>query len=99
MNESTLYPLVSAIEAVTGRRVHLSTALRWSQRKRGARLNTVMLGGRRCCTLLDVRNFIADRTNEDGSPIQNEARAATRSASKREKVVAEASKLLQRRVS
>lgn len=64
MSKKQLFPLVKAIEQVTGRRVHLSTALRWSQRRSGARLETVMLGGRRCCTLENVHDFIQRRTIE-----------------------------------
>jgi hypothetical protein len=59
-----LLPLVTAIEAETGRRVHLATALRWAQRgSKGVYLETVMLGGRRCTTQRMVQDFLRARTS------------------------------------
>jgi hypothetical protein len=52
-------PLVDAVEAETGRRPHLCTVLRWSQKRNryGIKLETWMLGGRRCTSREAVRRF------------------------------------------
>ncbi len=64
MHSSNLMPLVTAIEAATGRRVHLATGLRWAQRGRhGVYLRTTMLGGRRLCSVQDVLDFCESCTN------------------------------------
>jgi hypothetical protein len=53
-------PLVPAVEAETGRRVHLCTALRWAQRgSKGIILESVFLGGRRLTSVEAVRRFVA----------------------------------------
>lgn len=65
-----MLPLTTAVEIVTGRRVHLSTALRWAQRGcRGVRLQTWVLGGRRLTTQAAVREFIAARTDAARQPV------------------------------
>ena len=57
-NEKHL-PLVPAVEAVTGRRVHLCTVLRWAQQgSKGIILESVILGGRRLTSVESVRRFI-----------------------------------------
>lgn len=55
----TPMPLVKAIEAATGYRPHLSTALRWCQRenRNGVRLESWMLGGRRVTSVEAVHRF------------------------------------------
>jgi hypothetical protein len=51
--------LVEAVEAATGRRPHLSTVLRWSQRRNryGVKLESWMIGGRRVTSREAVRRF------------------------------------------
>jgi hypothetical protein len=52
--------LVRAVEAATGRRVHLSTALRWAMRgSKGIVLESVILGGRRLTSAEAVKRFVA----------------------------------------
>ena len=54
-----LLPLVEAVEQATGRRLHLSSTIRWSTRgSAGIRLKTQVLGGRRFTTILWVRQYI-----------------------------------------
>jgi hypothetical protein len=54
-----LMPLVQAVESATGRRVHLSTVLRWTMRgSKGLTLESVFLGGRRLTSVESVRRFI-----------------------------------------
>ncbi len=59
--EMTSYlPLVEAVRAATGRKVHLSTVLRWCSRgARGRVLSSWMVGGRRMTTVEAVNAFIA----------------------------------------
>lgn len=48
MIDELLLPLVEAVHRATGRRPHLSTALRWCTKERcGIRLESRILGGRR----------------------------------------------------
>lgn len=61
-------PLVDAIRAATGRKVHLSTALRWCiDGRAGQRLQSWMVGGRRLTTLASVEAFI-DATTRASTP-------------------------------
>lgn len=54
-----LLPLVEAVESETGRRVHLSTVLRWAMKgAKGLTLESVFLGGRRLTSTEAVRRFI-----------------------------------------
>lgn len=82
-----MLPLVKAVESVTGRRVHLSTALRWAQRGcHGIRLKTWMVGGRRLTTERAVRAFVDATTQATGPrPLK-----ATRSVSQRDRDVTSA---------
>ena len=55
-NETGL-PLVEAIEAATGRRVHLFAAIRWCQSRNryGSKLESWFIGGRRVTSVERVR--------------------------------------------
>ena len=63
INES-LHPLVEAVQKVTGRHVHLSTALRWCQRpnRHGIRLESRVVGGRRLTSIEAVLRYIDANT-------------------------------------
>ena len=66
-----LYPLVEAVERAVGYRPHLSTVLRWAQRRNryGNRLKTVVVGGRRLCSVEAVHEYNAANTAAaDGQP-------------------------------
>ena len=66
-NEKKL-PLVPAVEAETGRRVHLCTALRWAQQgSKGIILESVFLGGRRLTSVEAVRRFVAACSERSGT--------------------------------
>lgn len=53
------FPLVEAIELATGRRVNLSTAMRWCLKgTRGVVLQSWMLGGKRLTNLDAVHRFM-----------------------------------------
>ena len=59
MPKEKLLPLVDAVEEATGRRPHLSTCIRWCSRgRRGIRLSSIVLGGRRLTTISHVEHFI-----------------------------------------
>jgi Protein of unknown function (DUF1580) len=64
MSASTHYwPLVKAVEEATGRRPHLCTVLRWTRTgSKGIILKSVLIGGRRCCTVEAVNEFIEATT-------------------------------------
>lgn len=64
-----LLPLVQAVEEVSGRRVHLSTVLRWCTKGcRGIRLDSRVMGGRRYTWREAVEQFIEATTiAKDGS--------------------------------
>jgi hypothetical protein len=82
-SDNVLLPLVEAIERETGRRVHLSTALRWALRNsRGICLETKMLGGRRVCSQQMVRDFIEQKTLSANNRIDHSPRVSTPSARK-----------------
>lgn len=57
-NETAL-PLVEAIDKAHGRRPHLSTALRWCQRRNqyGNKLESWLQGGRRVTSVEAVRRY------------------------------------------
>jgi hypothetical protein len=82
-----LLTLCEAVEAVTGRRPHLSTIIRWSTRGiQGVRLGTTILGGRRLTSVAAVEQFLRE-TNEarqgDTEPFatpRQQEQAAERSA-------------------
>ncbi len=58
-----LRPVCDAIEHVTGKRVHQSTAWRWANEGSfGIQLKTTVLGGRRLCCEQDVHDFMEART-------------------------------------
>lgn len=60
---TALLPCVDAVEIVTRRRMHKKTVLRWNLKGvRGVRLESVILGGRRVCTVDQVKRFIAATT-------------------------------------
>ena len=52
-------PLVDAVEAETGWRPHLSTVLRWCQRRNqyGIKLESWLIGGRRVTSVEAVRRY------------------------------------------
>lgn len=65
-----LFPLVKAVEEATGRRVHLSTVLRWTQRgSKGVRLESRVLGGRRLTSVEAVRRFM-NATTQAAEPVE-----------------------------
>jgi hypothetical protein len=65
-----LFPLVKAVEDATGRRVHLSTVLRWAQRgSRGVRLESRVLGGRRLTSVESVHRFM-ESTTRASEPVE-----------------------------
>ena len=74
-----MLPLVEAIERETGWRPHLTTALRWCQRKSGNQLKSAKVGGKRLTRQSWVREFI-----------ENETRNATNVSSVASRAVAEA---------
>lgn len=78
--DETGLPLVTAIDIATRRRVHLSTALRWCQRrnKYGVRLQSWMIGGRRVTSVEAVHryneaNTIAAQRRDSGIPSSTSA--------------------------
>lgn len=66
-NETGL-PLVDAVEQATGRRPHLSTVLRWTQRinRYGVRLESWIYGGRRVTSPEAVHRY-----NEQSTAVAN----------------------------
>jgi hypothetical protein len=59
------FPLVAAIQEVTGKRVSLPTAMRWiTSGVRGTRLQSWLIGGRRLTTIPAVEQFIAEQNRE-----------------------------------
>ena len=62
-NEESL-PLVDAIQRATGRRVNLSTALRWCQshNRYGNRLQSWLIGGRRVTSVESVHRYNESNT-------------------------------------
>ena len=85
-----LLPLVQAVEEVSGRRVHLSTVLRWCTKGcRGIRLGSCVMGGRRFTWREAVELFIDSTTiAKDGATALTKATprqqqlSAVRSANK-----------------
>lgn len=56
-----LLAVTEAIELVTGQKVTYATAWRWREKGcRGVKLRCTRLGGKVCCTVEDVRRFIAE---------------------------------------
>lgn len=82
-----LMPLVPAVEEATGHRPHLSTVLRWATNgRRGVRLQTWLVGGRRMTRPSAVNEFVEKLSEWEPvcdipTPRQAE-RAAERSAKK-----------------
>lgn len=69
MKRLDLKPLADAVEAATGRRPHLSTALRWAnQGRKGVRLKCWELGGRKLTTIQAVHDFMADVASVSNRP-------------------------------
>lgn len=67
LRNEQLIGLLDAIEQATGRRPHLSTAIRWCTRgARGARLESCFLGGRRLTSVEAVYRFIDASTEAEG---------------------------------
>jgi hypothetical protein len=59
--EQQRIPLVEAIESVTGKRIHISIALRWCTKGRcGRRLLSWPARHGRVTTVLAVREFLSD---------------------------------------
>ena len=74
-----LLPLVEAVHSATGRKIHLSTVLRWCMAGRsGHRLESWILGGRRMTTTEAVIRFI-DATTQSRTPrgFKDEPKAST----------------------
>ena len=75
-----LETLVKAIEEVTGRRPHLSSAIRWATVGcKGIYLETCMMGGRRMTKSSWVREFF-DATTAATTPARNRATPASHPA-------------------
>jgi len=67
LKNEPLLGLVEAVKLATGRRVHLSTPLRWASRgSRGVRLETVVMGGRRYTSVAACERFVAAVTEAAG---------------------------------
>jgi len=64
MPTQELIPLVEAVQEATGRRLHLSTVLRWCQRpnRHGIRLESWIVGGRRLTSIEAVQRYIDANT-------------------------------------
>lgn len=82
-------PLVEAVEAETGRRPHLSTVLRWCQRRNrhGIKLESWFLGGRRVTSREAVRRFnnaTTSAANKDLTSSITAQRSKAHSDAKRE---------------
>ncbi len=75
-------PLVEAVQAVHGRRIHLSTALRWCQSRNrfGVKLESWLQGGRRVTSVEAVRRYDERNTlasdAEHGVPVATTAQRA-----------------------
>jgi hypothetical protein len=69
-NKLDLLPLTTAVKQVCGRCPHKSTLIRWATKgtRRGGRLQTWTLGGRRFTTLDAVRQFVEACSAEDEIP-------------------------------
>lgn len=93
-----MIPLVEAVEKVTGRSVHLSTAIRWAQRGCGGiKLASWVVGGRRLTTAKAVREFVAQRTaaSDKSRPHSHQG---DRTAEQRNREVSAAEKRLEQAV-
>ena len=81
-------PLVDAVEAATQRRPHLSTVLRWAQRRNryGIKLESWLIGGRRVTSVESVRRYNESTTAAaDGIPVSTtKQRAKAHDDAKRE---------------
>ncbi len=64
MPTQELIPRVEAVQKTTGRRPHLSTDLRWCQRRNrhGLRLESWIVGGRRLTSVEAVERYIDANT-------------------------------------
>ncbi|MEM9351607.1 MAG: DUF1580 domain-containing protein [Planctomycetota bacterium] len=63
LEKEHLMPVVDAIARATGKRPHTATIYRWRTRGvRGARLETVVIGGRRVTSVDAVRRFVRETT-------------------------------------
>ncbi len=69
MIQMKLLPLIKAIQEATGRRIHISTALRWCQNpnRYGIRLESWVVGGRRFTTIEAVRAYVEATTRASNS--------------------------------
>lgn len=88
LTEEKLHALVEAVEIASGQRLHLSTILRWCTRpRRGIKLESVMLGGRRLTSVQAVHRYMqaiteaTDGTNTQTETPRQREKAAQRSAS------------------
>lgn len=68
--DESLLPVARAIQLATGSRPHPSTIHRWRIRGiKSVRLETVLVGGRRKCSVESVQRFVAATTAAaDGVP-------------------------------
>ena len=91
----SLLPLVKAVENVTWQRIHLATALRWTQQgRRGQRLQSWVLGARRMSTEQAVRDFVA-ATTEASQPAGNQKLPSAKTGSRsRQREIAASKKRL-----
>jgi len=70
LQSETLRPLVQAIEAATGYRPHLSTAIRWvTVGVRGVRLESVCVGRKRLTSVEAIHRFNRAATEQSVSGI------------------------------
>jgi hypothetical protein len=79
-NTDPMLPLVEAIERETGWRPHLTTALRWCQRKTGNQLRSAKVGGKRMARQSWVKEFVdaetAKSTNRSASSTSDDQASA-----------------------
>ncbi len=88
-------PLVEAVERATGRRVHLSTALRWCQRgSRGIRLSSRVLGGRRLTTVDSVKAYMESVTAVSAGGVAPPAETPAQATKRASQAAAELEKRL-----
>ncbi len=74
-----LMPL-SQIASQLKSRPHVATLARWTTRGiRGVRLESCLVGGRRCTSLQAVRRFIASTSAAAKSPLQQQAITSSKS--------------------
>lgn len=82
-----LHPLPRAVQIATGRRPHQRTVLRWALKGvSGVKLKTVMLGGRRLCSVEQVKLFVEASTAAKDGEAPEPATTPTQAAAKQRQV-------------